>query len=369
MKRRLILALFGLPLLSVLTHAQDPDVPLIDDLSPDRKASADPDASLIDDLSPARKVSAETPQGPPRSPKESAKGAAANDKPGIPGDSDRPAEPILGEMPKDLSAAVSRALQRNPQVLIADAKVRQAQAELNEVKFKVVGKVTAAYREYAHYKQTLVDIPKDFKGPNDALRRQIQSQIEGSELDLIYLLGIGADSALPSPEQGGISVDEHNSDGRSQTKSANKAAAGRKIEEASIPALKKQRAARAPVIPKVLRTALASKTVMEFDDQPLQEAVAYLGERHGVQFILSEKQITVPVTCNVHDITLAAALQAIADLTRYCFVFRDYGILVVEEGHAIDYRRNHVPMIAPGEHSPPLDDQDGESKSPYGARY
>lgn len=368
MRLLLVFTTFALPLLSVLAHAQDPDVPLIDDLSPDRKASADPDVSLIDDLSPDRKASAESRQAPPRTSKQTAKRAAANDKPEIAGHSDHSVEPVLGEMPKDLSAAISRALQRNPQVLIADAKVRQAQAELNEAKLKVVGKVTAAFREYVHYKQALADIPKDSNG---RARREIRDHLEASEWDLIYLLGIGTES--PSPGQGAISVDENSFEWSGfadmRATPANKAPLDRKTEKASAVALKRQRTAQTSAVPKLLRAALGTKTVMEFDDQPLQEAVAYLGERHGVQFILSEKHITVPVTCNVHDITLAAALQAIADLTNYCFVLRDYGILVVEKAHATNYMKNQVPMIAPGEHSPPLDDQDGESKSPYSARY
>lgn len=349
MRLPLFLALCALPLLSVFAHAQDPDLPLIDDLSPDRKASA------------------ETRQTPPRSPKQPAAGAAANNKPGIPGDSDRPGDSVLGEMPKDLNAAVSRALQRNPQILIADAKVRQAQAELNEAKFKVIREVTAAFRTYAHYKQGLADV-KNSNGPNDDMRRQIQNHLESSELDLIYLLGVGAESSPSPPGQEEAAFDEKNSESGSFAEMRGapprKAPAGQKADWFAA-SQKRPRAAHA--IPKALRPALGEKTVMDFTDQSLGEITEYLAARHNVQFIKQEKQIDVPVTCSVRDVTLAAALQAIADLTNYCFVFRDYGILVVKKEAASSYMKNHVPMIAPGEASLPMDDAGSEPESPYRA--
>lgn len=352
MKLPLILALLALPLQAVCAQAQV------------RR-------DVIDDLSPARKASAETRQAPPRSPATKPDdSAAAGNNPDDQTDGDHPGESVVGEMPKDLSAAVSRALQRNPLVLIAEAKVHQAQAESNEVKFKVVGDVTRAFRLYAHYKQALAEI-KNSNGPNDDSHRQIRDHLETSELDLIYLLGIGAGSSPPSPEQGGISVDKNNFEWNfigMRGAPPSKAPASRKASE-WFASQKKQRESHALAIPKALRTALAAKTELEFKDSPLEDAVDYLAERHQVQFVKLEKSIKVSVTCHISGVSLAAALQAIADLTNYCFVFRDYGILVVERGHALDYMRNQVPMIAPGEPSPPAEDSDGEFQSPYGARY
>jgi hypothetical protein len=312
---------------------------------------------VINDLSPDRKASAEGHQ-PPRSPKQPAAGAATKNKPGIPGDSDRPEEPILREMPKDLSAAVSRALLRNPQVLIADAKVRQAQAELNEAKFKVVSKVTAAFRDYAHYKKMLVDVQNP-NSASDDLRRQIRQEIEASELDLIYLLGIGAEPTSLS-QQAKLSVDETDYVWTYYAKTRGQPGTPAADDGAPKP-IKNEREARSPAIPKALRAVLAEETVLDFADQPLRDAVEYLSDRHGFQFITHEKSIDVPVSVNISGITLAAALQAIADLTNYCFVFRDYGILVVKEAEAELYEQNGAAMIAPGRLPPVIEDRDSDA--------
>jgi hypothetical protein len=105
--------------------------------------------------------------------------------------------------------------------------------------------------------------------------------------------------------------------------------------------------------------------VLDFADQPLRDAVEYLSDRHGFQFITHEKSIDVPVTVNISGITLAAALQAIADLTNYCFVFRDYGILVVKEDMADVYEQNGAVMIAPGRLPPVVEDPGSNAEPPH----
>ena len=111
---------------------------------------------------------------------------------------------------------------------------------------------------------------------------------------------------------------------------------------------------KGPVVEKVRQVLLASIT-MEFVDTPLNDAIAYLKELHGIEIQLDEKALgdvglgnDTKITIELKGIPLAAALQAIEDKYRpLVFVVRDYGILittldrVMKEGYfpAIEFAR------------------------------
>jgi hypothetical protein len=350
-------------------------------------ALAQASRDVINDLSPDRKASAEAPQAPRSPPNKTGAAETRYPRPG-----DKPvALPDDGvvkhAMPEDLSGAIAIAIRRNPRIVVADAsvrgaeaqllaaqagvavadaKVRQAKADLNELTLKVVSEATEAFREYAKLKKLL----SHFKDPSNEASRgklhELQSMIERVEFRLNQILGIGGDlEARPEDAAAPAGAGRDGEWGRElQLKS--KSAAGR--ENPQSPSLRgrffsveEQREARSPAIPKALRAVLAEETVLDFADQPLRDAVEYLSDRHDFQFITHEKSIDVPVTVNISGITLAAALQAIADLTNYCFVFRDYGILVVKEAEAELYEQNGAAMIAPGRLPPVIEDRDSDA--------
>src|SRR5262245_39540919 len=52
-----------------------------------------------------------------------------------------------GPLPKGLDEMIATALKASPEVLLAEAKLRQAQAELNQTRLKVTRDVVAAFNE------------------------------------------------------------------------------------------------------------------------------------------------------------------------------------------------------------------------------
>lgn len=239
---------------------------------------------------------------------------------------DQPAE---REIPDDLGNALSLALSQNPQLRVAEAKVRQAQAEYDQVSLSVVHDVTLAFREYAKEKEAVVP---------SAAKRAHAENLERAKAKLMYVLGI-------------------------ETRLETKPVAW-KFEFIHEPEKSKSKAARQPgsggappsgeTVPSpsaAMREALEETTDFDFTDQPLSDVLDYLAHKHGphLQFLFGEGgNKSQPVTANLHAVTVRAGLQAIADLTGTCFVFRDYGILITHDSEEIRaYRASDVPMIAP----------------------
>lgn len=111
------------------------------------------------------------------------------------------------------------------------------------------------------------------------------------------------------------------------------AASGGKVEPSSLDKLHK---------------SLQSMVDLEFSEQPLGDVLDYLSQAANVTFVRKEKTPSVQVTMSLRQVPLEAGLQAIADLTDYCFVIRDYGILVINRKDGGEYLRNGVQMIIRG---------------------
>jgi hypothetical protein len=157
------------------TGAQD-DTDLIDDVPKDGKEATReniqpprkkqvrgrPKVDLIDDVAPAQKEAAE---------REAAKKHE-------------------NAIPDNLADALARALHNSPGILVAEAKVRQAQAELNEVRLSVVQELTLAFQRRAINRSM----------PPGQVNLQTSTTILEDEAKILYLLGVGAEHASEAPQ-------------------------------------------------------------------------------------------------------------------------------------------------------------------------
>jgi hypothetical protein len=182
-------------LVATTTFARD-DTDLIDDLPKERKEAARekaqpkkgrpqvadsprpvlprPNVDLIDDLSPEQKEAAQ---------KEAAERNAARKN--------------ENAIPDNLADALARALRASPAILVADAKVRQAQAELNEVRLSVVQEMTLTFQRRASNKAALEQHEAAFKSGRETTlaAAQVHQAILEDETRILYLLGVGAESS------------------------------------------------------------------------------------------------------------------------------------------------------------------------------
>src|SRR2546426_1472001 len=118
-----------------------------------------------------------------------------------------PKAPALPEIPKTLEEMLAVALRSNPEILKAEAKVRKAEADLNQVRLKVTQEVIASYHELVKEKGTLdalvaqEDRIKKLmavgQAPSDATSEILVSRLNANaraaqgEAQLRYKLGLG----------------------------------------------------------------------------------------------------------------------------------------------------------------------------------
>lgn len=315
-----------------------------------------PNTDLIDDLSPEQK-----------------RAAAERDA----------ARKIENAIPDNLADALARALRHCPTILVAEAKVRQAQAELNEVRLSVTQELTLAFRRRASNKQALAfheaaeAIGKEQPVANTKLRQAIMED----ESRIVYLLGVGLETAdhADRPDSSFKAMAEMMSGMRSGTGGATP---GGSMAGGAVPggmmgmqgmqssmmrmmggdmpggmmgglfaggaAASADRKSESALSEK-LRKFLQTRIEMDFTEQPVSDVLDYLHATAGgdVNFVW-KKQPVEGITMSLKQVTVEAGLQAIADLTDYCFIFRDYGILVLSHTDGNSYRQTGIPMIDRG---------------------
>jgi hypothetical protein len=254
-------------------------------------------------------------------------------------------------IPDNLAEALARALRNGPTVSLAEAKVRQAQAELKEARLTATHDMMLAFRRWTNNKarldkwkaalsgRALEKSPGGFPGQID-----LQQAILEDECRIIYLLGAESEAGLHAETRihdttSNALLDDHDS---------------RSPPTAATQSNRKPIAKPDGSLPEKMRTILETRVEFDFEAHPLSDVLEYLtacveGKPGGpVQFISQYPLNEDFVTLRLKDITVAAGLQALADLHKYGFIFRDYGILVVETDDEMNsYRAAGTPMIAP----------------------
>lgn len=281
------------------------------------------------------------------------------------------ARKVENAIPDNLGEALARALHHSPAILVAEAKVRQAQAELNEVMQTVVHDLTLAFKRRARNTDLL---------PQGS--EEVREAVLEDETKILYLLGaVGEPRAgfdLNNPSAGLPAIAGETSTAEEPRKPGNAAAEKPSQESGQAMAgmMSAMRMAAAPgevaglsrldKLPENVRSFLNKRVDLDFSKQPVQDVLEYIKAASDgeVDFVLQNPEDwtadpskdaasdNLLVTVSIKRVTVAAAMQALADLTGCAFVFRDYGILVIAlhstDGYPLEsYRALGAPMIAP----------------------
>jgi hypothetical protein len=323
----LSLALLSMVLVSVSALAQASP-------SPASPASAQPGVSPQPEGPPASPPAGSPPrfaegvmrppEGPPPQPPERIPGPPESpmapqpeQTPGLPGER----MPRPPEFPGKLEEAIQVALQNNPEVRVAEARLRAAEAELMQVRQQVVRELTEVYPDWTKMlreRDRTADVIAELKDRghmSDEQRGRVNSleihvdevkeRIVSIEARLRYLIGatpgFGPRGPRPEPEMrprlpGPVVTPRPPLEGKS-------------------------------AVVATLRSLIA----IQFQDARLGEVLKKMSDDYGINIAYSEAVAAVPITINVTGVTLADGLTAIAELTggEVCFVVRDYGVLAV----------------------------------------
>lgn len=245
------------------------------------------------------------------------------------------AEALASRVARNLGKALERALQSNPDLRLADAKVRGAEAELSQIRLATARKVAVAFHARENNQQLLQMLEAQYASGTVPLKELAEPRqaVAESEAELLYLLGAGTDAAEDSPPAEQPAGDEPKPE----------------------PAI-----GRRPELPKKLQEALAKTVTVAFNPIPivgetggtrpmmLEDALKLLNSASDVRIVLSNSAAIYQVSlAPVDDVPLLSVLEMLADQTGCAFIVRDYGLLAVQRDDARQYPGAAIPRDLP----------------------
>ena len=207
-----------------------------------------------------------------------------------------------------LEQFLARALKTHPDIVAAEAEVELAQAKLTQTRFQIAHELITLWNDWQaqseHVKHLQAELEVGRMGGAATMGQFYAARARVAEIEslLPYLLG-EASARLPS------------------------------MPAAVLPPGPKQVPA-GPEVERIL-TALNRPAVLEFIECPIKDVADWLADSCQITFVVDPAVADLPVTLNMKDIPLGAALQAVeAGTPGVRFVVCDYGILVTSDTSA-----------------------------------
>jgi hypothetical protein len=231
-----------------------------------------------------------------------------------------------------LDDALTQAMEKNPAILAARAKVASAEAELRNIQFETANRAVACWNEIKIQSAAAEFAKAELKRAEQLAQSHTISK---AELDAIRKAAIEADAKLSRTQSEIRFLIGEMPPSVSGTVAPGPA--GGPPTSGISPSRPPLQVPHGPMLEKV-RQGLNSMTQFDLADTPLQEAVNYLKELHRVEIQIDEGALAegnlkpeMPITSKLAGLPLIAALQALEDRLykeRVIFVVRDYGMLV-----------------------------------------
>ncbi|MCX5671673.1 MAG: hypothetical protein NTU94_10185 [Planctomycetota bacterium] len=230
-----------------------------------------------------------------------------------------------------LEELLNQAMEGHPAILLAKAKVAQAQAELGTVQAEVIRQLIALRGEYEAQEKALAKV----KQQADAAQQGLDKAKTADLKDLVEAEA-KREAATTALAEADAKLNRLNTELEQL-----QALMGRLASEAPRPPAGPQPDTEAqqpsgPVKEKMI-AALEGTANLDFSDTPMPEAVKLLREACKVPIMLDAGRglNDLHVSLQLKGVKLGAALQAIEDLCpEVAFVVRDYGILATQKEHA-----------------------------------
>ena len=245
----------------------------------------------------------------------------------------------LGKVPSSLEEVLARALRTNPDILLAESKVRQAQAELNQTRLKVTQDTAGLYYQRRGLREAKEGLYKKASIIEQRVASGTMTQEQLQEA-LLRVADLDAEmSLLESKLRYAIGLGGAKSQG--QGFAASQAQAAAPTKPGSRPALPAKWTS-------VLDTELNELVV---EEATLAEVFELIRDLSGLSIVahpvLSETNVLNTFT--LRKLTVRQALLAISDLNDndVCFVFRDYGVLAAPQDSAEHLDGATIPPSVP----------------------
>jgi hypothetical protein len=244
-------------------------------------------------------------------------------------------------IPQNLDEMIAAALRSNPEVVLAEARLHQAQAELNQARLKVTREVVTTFNERTQREAQLATAARALQdteqlvstgGASKAEIERAQALVAQSRLAIAqtdaavrYLVGVGATHTID------------------------------RFRGALVAAMQDRQpapAARPERTPEQLAERLERSVTGPFEGTNLAEVMKRASDEAGVSILVDEDNVGVAAEFAVSmplrsPVTLRQLLLALSDQYRLCFILRDYGVLTTNESRARTLRAASIPPGLP----------------------
>jgi hypothetical protein len=245
-------------------------------------------------------------------------------------------------IPQNLDEMIAAALRSNPEVVLAEARLHQAQAELNQARLKVTREVVTTFNERTQREAQLATAARALQdmehlvstgGASKAEIERAQALVAQSRLAIAqtdaavrYLVGVGATHTID------------------RVRGALVAAATQDRQPAP--------AARPERTPEQLVEPLERSVTGPFEGTNLAEVMKRASDDAVISILVDEDNVGVAAEFAVSmplrsPVTLRQLLLALSDQYRLCFILRDYGVLTTNESRARTLRAASIPPGLP----------------------
>lgn len=251
------------------------------------------------------------------------------------------AQAQVSQLPKELPDMIAAALRNNADIQVAEARLRLAEAELRRTRQDVAGRTAEAFQELNWARDHAVECQRKFDNgslPSLELMTAMR-ELAGLESRLRSLVGLMPEA---EPQE------------RNPRVQGGEPLATSEFERTSPDSLeppKPMARVPRPPIPDRYKEALDKPVTFNMEERTqfaeiLQELIA----QTGIQFVCSEEVSGRQMTAlSLHQIPLRQVLAAISEVYggRICFLFRDYGVLVVDAASARGMTGATIPEYIP----------------------
>jgi hypothetical protein len=253
-----------------------------------------------------------------------------------------------GKIPERLEEMLEIALRTNPDLVLAEAKAREAQAELSQARLRVTQKVATLFHERKRLMETKSSIAARVRrlhalyGTGNASQEEVaeavlaqadaDAKLAQTEAEIRYVLGLGSVLKITFSER--LEVPPPRGPGEPEP------------------------GAVRPAIPDSVRRVLMEEMTVDWERKPLPAVLQALQAATGnqVAFLLGpdlapEDAAEYAITLEIPGpVQISAILTAVTDYLRFhefCFVFREYGVVLTDYDHAADMMAATVPADVP----------------------
>lgn len=258
----------------------------------------------------------------------------------------------LPKLPRSLDEMLEIALVSNPQVRLAAAKLREAEAVLADARLRVTQQVLEEYSE----RKTRVLEMESLHQKIATAQRRVSQGVESEEVTYELRYQLGAVEAELTKVEGRLRY-LLGTDPRGNSKDTKVWGSGGPGNGEGATGSSRAATGRRPTMSDGFRKILSKKIDVGFEEISLPAAIQFLEDQGAsrLPFVLDEESLVAELgdpedlqfTLRMKETEVSAVLLALSDLYGVAFVARDYGLMVTTPTRAYDLLAPAIPHDLP----------------------